>query len=59
MKNASVFFSIMASLSIFVAGAMYLAYGYLPHEDFVPIGLSLTAGAGVIVYLILDRVAEL
>lgn len=49
----------MASLSIFVAGAMYLAYGYLPHEDFVPIGLSLTAGAGVIVYLILDRVAEL
>ena len=59
MKSFNIFFSIIASLSIVTAGVMYLAYGFLPHQYYLPTSLGITAIAGVVVYFILVRVVEL
>lgn len=59
MKSFNVFFSIIASLSVVTAGVMYLAYGFLPHQYYLPTSLAVTAAAGVVVYFILARVVEI
>ena len=59
MKSFNIFFSIIASLSIVAGGAMYVAYGVLPHQYYLVTSLGITAVAGVVVYFILARVVQL
>ena len=59
MKSFNIFFSIIASLSVATAGVMYLAYGFLPRQYYLPLSLAITAAAGAVVYVILVRVVEL
>ena len=49
----------MASLAVVTAGIMYVAYGFLPRQDYLPTSLAVTAVAGVVVYVILDRLVQL
>ena len=58
MKSYSIFFSIIASLSVVTAGVMYLAYGFLPRQYYLPTSLGVTVAAGVVVYFILVRLVE-
>ncbi len=59
MKSFNIYFSIMASLSIVAGGAMYLAYGLLPHQYYLVTSLGITAAAGAVVYVILARVVQI
>jgi hypothetical protein len=59
LRSRNIFFSIIASLSIAAGGAMYIAYGVLPHQYYLPTSLGIMALAGVVVYLILTRVIQL
>ncbi|MDG6909486.1 MAG: hypothetical protein JRN57_01155 [Nitrososphaerota archaeon] len=59
MKSFNIFFSIIASLSVVAGGAMYVAYGVLPHQYYLVTSLGITAAAGAVVYVILSRVVQI
>ena len=59
MKSFNIFFSLIASLSIVAGGAMYVAYGVLPHQYYLVTSLGITAAAGAVVYVILARIVEI
>jgi hypothetical protein len=58
-KSFGFYFSLIASLSIVTAGAIYSVYGLLPHEDYLPASLMVIAAVGVFVYIVLARIVEL
>lgn len=58
-KSFGIYFSLMASFSIVIAGLLYFAYGLLPHQYYLPASLGVVALAGVVVYVILARIVEL
>jgi hypothetical protein len=53
------FLTTLASFSILIGGLMYIAYGWLPHQDYLPTSLALTALSGIVVYVILIRVVQI
>jgi hypothetical protein len=58
-KSFAIYFSIITTLSVATAGAMYAVYGFLPHQDYIPAGLAVTAAAGIFVYIVLSRIVEI
>jgi hypothetical protein len=58
-KSYGIYFSIMVSFSVVVAGALYFAYGVLPRQYYLPIGLGVVVVAGALVYFILSRVVDI
>ncbi|MEM0117749.1 MAG: hypothetical protein QXX17_07240 [Conexivisphaerales archaeon] len=49
------YFTLLLSVMIFVAGILWLAYSYLPHEFYLPIGFSVLLVAAVVVYVTIYR----
>ena len=59
MKRNEHYLSVIASFSILIGGLMYAAYGWLPHQDYLPTSLALTAASGLVVYVILVKIVRI
>ena len=53
------YFSILVYLTIIVAAALWLIYGHLPPQDYLPISFVVIAITGFVAYFILDRKVRL
>jgi hypothetical protein len=49
------YFSLLLSLSILLAGVLWLAYGYLPYQDYLPISLLSVVLVGIAAFYILNK----
>jgi hypothetical protein len=59
LKSYGIFLGMIVTLAFVLGGAMFVVYGFFPHQYYLPTSLALTAAAGIIVYVILARVVQL